>query len=153
MALQTVSHKFNHLIPSSDTEILILGTFVPEGEEDTDFFYGRPRNFLWHLLPLCWKQESLKESSLSLKQEFIQKKKIGFADLIETLEVPEGEELNTDDTMVDSHVTRWSDIVALIDTLPNLKAVYFTRKTFNGIPNMKVQLGVIAAHCKQKNIR
>lgn len=151
--MQTVHHKFNILIPSSDTEILILGTFVPEGEEDTDFFYGRPRNFLWHLLPICWKQESLKEAGLQQKQEFMSRKKIGFADLIDTLEVPEGEESNTDDTFVDTHVSAWNDIISLIETLPNLKAVYFTRKTFNGIPNMKVQLNLIAAYCKQKGIR
>ena len=151
--MQTVPHKFKKLLPAGDTEILILGTFVPEGEEETDFFYGRSRNFLWHLLPICWKQESLKEASLEVKQEFMRKYKIGFADLIDALEVPVGEEANTDDTFVDSSVSQWNNIPALIDTLPALKAVYFTRKTFNGIPNMKIQLSLIANHCKQKGIR
>ena len=151
--MQTVLHKFRTLLPPADTEILILGTFVPEAEEDTDFFYGRPRNFLWHLLPICWKQPSLKDAPLLLKQQFMQERKIGFADMIAALEVPEGEETNTEDTFVDSHVLHWNNIVALIDTLPALKAVYFTRKTFNGIPSIKVQLGIIALHCRQKSIR
>jgi len=151
--MQQVSHKFKSILPDADTQILILGTFVPEVEEDTDFFYGRPRNFLWHLLPICWKYESLKDSALVQKQEFMQKQKIGFADLIDMLEVPEGEEENTDDTFVDSHVLHWNDIISLIDTLPHLKAVYFTRKTFNGIPNIKGQLNLIANHCRQKGIR
>jgi len=88
-----------------------------------------------------------------LKQQFVQKHKIGFADLISALDVPEGEESNTDDTFVDSHVQQWNDIIALIKTLPSLKAVYFTRKTFNGIPNMKVQLNSIANYCKEQGIR
>ncbi|WP_207429440.1 hypothetical protein [Pedobacter sp. SYSU D00535] len=148
-----VAHKFKHILPHEGTEILILGTFVPEGEEDTDFFYGRPRNYLWHLLPICWKGQSLKEAPLSEKQHFMQKRKIGFADLIDALEVPEGEETNTDDAFVDTHVQQWNDIISIIDSLPALKSVYFTRKTFNGIPNLKVQMAVIAAHCKQKGIR
>jgi G:T/U-mismatch repair DNA glycosylase len=151
--MKLVSHKFRGVAPDSNTEILILGTFAPEVEEDTDFFYGRPKNFLWHLLPLCWDTDSLKESPLADKKLFMQKHKIGFADLIDTLEVPEGEEANTDDTFVDSHVLQWNDIISLINNLPALKAVYFTRKTFNGIPNMKTQLSSIAAHCRQKNIR
>lgn len=148
-----VKHKFKSYLPDASTEILIVGTFVSEEEEDTDFFYGRPRNFLWHLLPICWKQESLKDAPLSVKQQFMQNQKIGFADLIDTLDVPEGEETNTEDTFVDSHVSNWNDFIALIDTLPALKAVYFTRKTFNGIPNMKQQLNHIADHCRQKGIR
>ncbi|WP_207423354.1 hypothetical protein [Desertivirga brevis] len=148
-----VKHKFKNYVPAPETEILILGTFVPDVEEDTDFFYGRSRNYLWHLLPICWKQESLKEASLAQKQQFMDKYKLGFADLIDTLEVPEGEEANTDDTFVDSHISSWNDITALLESLPALKAVYFTRKTFNGIPNIKEKLSSIAGYCKQKNLR
>ena len=83
----------------------------------------------------------------------MQKHKVGCADLIDALEVPEGEETNTEDTFVDSHVLQWNNIISLIDSLPALNAVYFTRKTFNGIPDIKVQVTAIAAHCKQKGIR
>jgi len=148
-----VVHKFKHILPDAATEILILGIFVPEGEADTDFFYGRSRNYLWHLLPICWKGGSLKDAALSEKLNFMQKHKVGFADLIDALEVPEGEEINTEDTFIDEHVLRWNDIVSLIDSLPALKSVYFTRKTFNGIPNLKVQLTAVAAHCRQRGIR
>ena len=151
--MKAVSHKFKNILPASNTEILIVGTFAPETEEDTNFFYGRPKNFLWHLLPVCWNEDSLKESTLADKKEFMQRHKIGFADLIDALEVPKGEEANTDDTFVDSHVLRWNDIISIINDLPSLKAVYFTRKTFNGIPNMKSQLNIVAAHCRQKGVR
>jgi uncharacterized UPF0160 family protein len=79
--------------------------------------------------------------------------KIDFADIIDTLEVPEEEENNLDDTFIDNHASEWKNINNIIDGLPNLKAVYFTRKTFNGIANAKIQIVQISTYCKQKNIR
>jgi G:T/U-mismatch repair DNA glycosylase len=151
--MPVILHKFREHQVSPNTEILILGTFNPDIPDGPDFFYGRPRNFLWHLLPHCWGLSSLKESSLSSKQKFMTAYKIDFADLIHALDIPEGEESNVDDAFIDSHVNQWKDIKGIIDNLPNLKAVYFTRKTFNGIPNMRGQVNLIAEHCKQKNIR
>jgi G:T/U-mismatch repair DNA glycosylase len=148
-----IFNKFREHKVSPQTEILILGTFNPDSSEGPDFFYGRARNFLWHLLPQCWGLYSLKEASLSSKQEFMATYKIDFADLIDSLEVPEGEEANVDDDFIDGHVKQWKDIIDLIETLPNLKEVYFTRKTFNGIPNMKSQVNLVANHCKQRGIR
>ncbi|GAA4314305.1 hypothetical protein GCM10023149_10420 [Mucilaginibacter gynuensis] len=148
-----VLHKFRDHEVSAKTETLILGTFNPDIPGGPDFFYGRARNFLWHLLPECFNEPVLKEASLAEKQVFMARHKIDFADLIHALDVPDGEETNIDDDFIDSHVQQWKDIVSLMDTLPNLKAIYFTRKTFNGIPNMRVQVNAIAAHCKQKNIR
>lgn len=79
--------------------------------------------------------------------------KVDFADLIHSLEIPEGEERIVDDTFIDTHVKEWKNVIGLIDTLPNLKAVYFTRKTFNGISNMRIQVNLIADHCRQKGLR
>ena len=148
-----ILHKFRDHQVNPRTEILILGTFNPDIPDEVDFFYGRSRNFLWHLLPQCWGLEPMKDAALSDKKDFIAGYKIDFADIILSLEVPEGQEENTDDTFVDTHVKEWNDIVKLINSLPNLKAVYFTRKTFNGIPNMRLQINKVAAHCKEKGIR
>lgn len=148
-----ILHKFREHQVNPETEILILGTFNPDIPGGPDFFYGRTRNFLWHMLPQCWNIEPLKESSLLSKQEFMAAHKIDFADIIHSIDVPEGEESNVDDTFIDNHVVEWKDINALIESLPKLKAVYFTRKTFNGIANMRVQVIKIASFCKQKNIR
>lgn len=148
-----ILHKFSNHQVAADTETLILGIFSGETEEGTDFFYGRQRTFLWHLLPQCWNEEPLKEATYEQKREFMLRHKIDFADLIHAIEVPEGEERNTDDAFIDAQATEWKDIRALIDSLPKLKAVYFTRKTFNGIPNTKKRLGLIAAYCREKNIR
>lgn len=148
-----VLHKFRDYQVNPETEILILGTFNPDIEGAPDFFYGRTRNFLWHMLPQCWNLEPLKESSLINKKEFMAAHKIDFADIIYSIDVPESEEANTDDTFIDTHVLEWSDINKLVDSLIHLKAIYFTRKTFNGVANMRVQVAKIASHCKQKNIR
>jgi len=148
-----ILHKFREHQVNPQTEILILGTFNPDIPAGPDFFYGRTRNFLWHMLPQCWNLEPLKESSLLNKQEFMAAYKIDFADIIHSIDVPEGEESNVDDTFIDNHVQEWKDINALIESLPNLKAVYFTRKTFNGIANMRIQIIKVANFCKQKNIR
>ncbi len=148
-----VENKFKNYQVSPQTEILILGTFSHDVIDGADFFYGKPRNFLWHLLPISYGLTSLKESDLEVKKAFMAQYKIDFADIIETLNVPEGEENNLDDTFIDNHAFEWKNIHTLIDSLPNLKAVYFTRKTFNGIANAKQQIMQIAKYCNQKNIR
>lgn len=148
-----ILHKFRDHQVSPNTEILILGTFNPDIPTGPDFFYSRQRNFLWHLLPQCFGVPSLKNEPLPSKQQFMATYKIDFADIIHSLDVPEGTEGNVDDDFIDGHVSEWKDIIGLIDSRPNLKAIYFTRKTFNGIPNMRAQVGLIANHCNQKSIR
>lgn len=148
-----IQHKFNSHQLNSQTQILLLGTFNPDIPTGPDFFYGRPRNFLWHLLPQCWGLEPLKTATLPEKRAFMETYKIDFADLIQSLDVPAGEESNVDDDFIDSHVEQWKDIITLIITLPDLKEVYFTRKTFNGIPNIRAQVKLIADHCASNKIR
>ncbi|MBP9689335.1 MAG: hypothetical protein KBE91_06970 [Bacteroidia bacterium] len=143
-----VSHQVN-----PQTEILILGTFTHNHDHSGDFFFGRPRNFLWHLLPICFKQLPLKDSPLADKKAFMQKYKIDFMDVIETLEVEDGEEELLEEDFIDLTAKAFFDLIKLVDTLPNLKAVYFTRKTFNGMPNIKSEVTKLAKHCNDKNIR
>ncbi|EOR94292.1 hypothetical protein ADIARSV_2533 [Arcticibacter svalbardensis MN12-7] len=148
-----IFNKFKEHKTSPLAEILILGTFNPDTIDGPDFYYGRSRNFLWHLLPECWGVEDLKEAELKYKKAFMQQYKVDFADVIDALEIPEGEEENVDDAFIDSHVQQWNNIIGIIDTMPQLKAVYFTRKTFNGIPNMRAQMKLVSTHCLQKGIR
>jgi G:T/U-mismatch repair DNA glycosylase len=148
-----VYNKFKTYQPNPNTEILILGTFSHDVVDGADFFFGKSRNFLWHLLPISFNLPSLKEASLMHKQAFMDKHKIDFTDMIETLEVPEGEENNLDDTFIDTHAKEWKNIPSLIASLSHLKAVYFTRKTFNGIANAKKQIAITAQYCQENNIR
>ncbi|HRG59985.1 MAG TPA: hypothetical protein PK323_13605 [Bacteroidia bacterium] len=148
-----ILHKFRNHVVNPDTEILILGTFNPDIRIGPTFFYGRPRNYLWQLLPGCWVLPSLKNQLLPIKQNFMQQYRIDFADLIHSVDVPVNQADNFDDSFIDGQVNQWSDIIALIDSLSNLRAVYFTRKTFAGITNIHAQINAIQSHCIQTDIR
>lgn len=149
----TVQHRFlNHQI-NPETEMLIIGTFNPETpDNDAEFFYGRSRNYLWRLLPSAFGETDLKGASKKEKLEFIKQYKINLIDLIEEIQVEEGQDANYYDGYIDNKVTRWRNIIGIIDTLPNLKRVCFTRKTFSDIPDMKKQLDAIQKHCDNKGI-
>lgn len=151
--MPVILHKFRNHQVSPRTEILMLGTFNPDIVTGPDFFYGRQRNFLWRLLPMCWNLPSLKDEPLLSKKQFMATYKIDFADIIHSLDIPEGMEDNVDDDFIDGHVNEWKDIIVLINGLPNLKAIYFTRKTFNGIPHMRGQVTLIANYCQPRSIR
>lgn len=149
----TVTHRFaDHLI-NPETETLIIGTFNPETPTNTaEFFYGRSRNHLWRLLPTAFGEENLKGSTLEFKKRFISRYKIDFTDLIKEIQVDEGQEANYDDSYLDSRVTQWKKIIEIIENLPRLKRVCFTRKSFSDIPNMKLRIEVVAAYCDKQNI-
>jgi G:T/U-mismatch repair DNA glycosylase len=151
--MPNVYHKFRYHIVNPNTNILILGTFNPDGPDGPTFFYGRPRNYLWELLPICYNANSLRFVTLLNKENFMSQNLIDFADVIHSLDVPMGEEGNVDDIYIDDKVEEWKDIEGLIDGLENLTAVYFTRKTFQGIPNIKNKIVKIKDHCLQNGIR
>jgi hypothetical protein len=151
--MAVIKNKFRDHEVSMSTEILILGTFNPDTPDAPDFFFGRSRNYLWHMLPKCFGLAPLKDAPLSKKREFMAAHHLDFADLIEELEYEGEDDQYADEDLYDSHVHLWKDVIHLIDTLPHLKAVYFTRKTFNGIPNMRQEMKRISAHCLSKGIR
>ena len=151
--MTTVRHRFlNHQL-NPETKMLIIGTFNPEvADNAAEFFYGRSRNYLWRLLPIAFGEIDLKGASNREKLEFIIRREIDFIDLIEEIEVDEGQEANYYDGYIDSKVTRWKNIISEIDKLTNMKGVCFTRKTFSDIPNMKKQIDIIRLHCESKQI-
>ena len=88
-------HKFRDHYISKETKILILGTFHPEINNGADFFYGRPRNFLWSILPSCFDYPDLYHVTLQEKQNFMNEFCIDFADIIHSLNnLPPGQESN-----------------------------------------------------------
>jgi hypothetical protein len=58
-----------------------------------------------------------------------------------------------EEDFVDISAKTFYDLTALVDQLPKLKAIYFTRKTFNGMPNIKAEIMKLAQHCQSKQIR
>ena len=146
-----ITHRFRDHIINPKTEILVIGTFNPETEENiADFFYGRQRNFLWSLIPIAFNEVSLKGKSKEDKMRFIDKYKIDFIDLISEVEVEEV--ANYDDSYIDNKVSIWNEVKLKIEKLPDLKMVCLTRKTFSDIPNMKIKIDEIKEYCNGKNI-
>ncbi|MES2630226.1 MAG: hypothetical protein V4616_14795 [Bacteroidota bacterium] len=148
-----IYHKLHSYQPDPETRILIIGTWLPDRTDSPDFFYGWNKSFLWHLLPISFGRESLKDATLLEKKDFMKEFKVDFTDVISSLSVEEKDQNVADDSFVDASVEKWTDLIALIDSLPKLEAVYFTRKTFNGLPNIRVKVVEAAKHCLDKNIR
>ena len=149
--MKKIKHRFvDHKI-DVNTEILVVGTFNPETPENiADFFYGRQRNFLWTLMPTAFGENSLKGKSISEKLDFIRKHKVDFIDLI--CEVDVEEVANYEDAYLDSRVKIWTNVVSQLEQLPNIKKVFLTRKSFSGIPKMKIEIEKIKLFCEKKNI-
>lgn len=108
---------------------------------------------MWKLLPLSYSEENLKGAEPIEKIKFISKHKIDFVDLIEEVAVEKGSETNYYDSFIDSRVKKWKNITDLIDSLPKLKKVGFSRKTFSGIPNMKEKIEAIRLYAEKKGIQ
>lgn len=146
-----IRHRFiNHQI-NPKTEILVIGTFNPDTEENiADFFYGRHRNFLWTLIPTAFNENSLKGKPKDEKLKFIVKYRIDFIDLISEVEVDEL--VNYDDGYIDGKVIEWRNVISEISKLPNLKQAFLSRKSFGDIPNMKIRIDEIKSYCEVRKI-
>ena len=146
-----IIHRFiNHNLNPA-TETLVIGTFNPETKDNkANFFYSRPRNFLWTIIPTIFNETSLKGNTLEEKLKFIEKYKIDFIDLISEVDV--NEVTNYNDGYLDSNVTVWRDVISEISKLKNLKRVCFTRKSFGDIPRMKMKIDEIKNYCEVINI-
>jgi len=151
--MKTIQHKFKNYENEKNIEKLILGTFNPlTPENKADFFYGRSHNFLWNLLPQVFGNLKLKNTEKEERIEFIKKNKIGFLDLIAEVQVDDGHEKNYADDYIDAKVTKWHDFESFLKTHKDLKKVFFTRKTFKGIPNIANQIEYIKTICSNNKI-
>lgn len=148
-----IEHKFKDYKISNETNILIIGTFNPNiSKNEATFFYGRKRNFLWSLLPKVFDEESLKDKSTKLKLDFMHTYKIDFIDLISEVEIEKGRENDYSDEYLDNKILRWNNIIEIIKDNP-IKEVYFTRKTFSNIKNIKNKISNIEKYCNENKIK
>jgi len=89
------NHKFlDHpllleFLPIWETSILILGTFNPEDTYATgnqaDFFYQRPRNYFWPVLPTLYNHDGIERGDMLAQQNFLREKGIGLTDILRTI--------------------------------------------------------------------
>ena len=148
-----VNHRFRGRKGNPKTQTLIIGTFNPETpQNEADFFYGRPQNHLWKLLPLAFGENSLKRASLEQKQQFIDKHHIGFVDLINGVAVEPGQEANYSDDYLDSRVVNWNNVISIMVELHDLKRVCFTRRTLSGVPNIRAKVEEVEQYCSRRGV-
>ncbi|MEO6722812.1 MAG: hypothetical protein ABIN67_20765 [Ferruginibacter sp.] len=151
--MKIIRHRFLQYKIDLATEILIVGTFNPETENNpAEIFYGRSRNFMWRLLPIALGGEDLKQKDRTDKLNFIHAHKIGFVDLVAEVTVDIGSETNYNDSYIDSKVTKWRDVTGIMKQLLHLKKVCFTRKTFSDIPQVRKKVMEVERFCKEKGI-
>lgn len=153
----TIHHKFyDECIKSFlDREILIIGTFNPEIENnEAKFFYGRNRNYFWKILPKLWNEESLKGKDINFQKNFLEEKEIAITDLILSVKMEENQLDNFKDDNL-SNVVEWNTD-NIINNLKNSKItkVFFTRKTFNKSTEfIKKEINKIKEYCENNNIK
>lgn len=147
-----VKHRFlDHRI-DPQTDFLIVGTFNPDtGENPAEFFYGRPRNYLWKLLPGAFGHRDLRDASVMKKREFMRLNRVDFIDLIERVEVQLGEEANYSDHYLDKQSLCWRNIPNEIAGL-RLKRAIVTRKTFGDVPNIRQQVDCLADFFRSRDV-
>lgn len=148
-----IKHKFHSHQVSPEASILILGTFHPESTKSGEFFYTRPHNFLWTILPACFNHKDLKTSTLKKKREFMREKSIDFHDIIKGIQNINNEEDIISDKVLEKNILKFNDTINLLKSLKELNEVYFTRKTFNGIPRIATRIAEIRNYCVENNIR
>ncbi len=75
-------------------------------------------------------------------------------DIIKSVTVAQEEDLwDYDDAVLDAASPEWNDeIFKLIDSCQHLKTIVLTRKTFQGIPNIKSRVSVIQKYACNKGI-
>jgi G:T/U-mismatch repair DNA glycosylase len=163
LPLKIIKHKFLEHEIDPATETLIIGTFNPLADGNkAEFFYSRPRNHLWALIPLAFKEESLKQrkigneydEKINGKKAFIKRHHIDFIDLISEIAVEPGQETNYDDDYIDSKVPEWGwrDVVGEIQKLRSLKRACFTRRTLSDIPRMRKRIERIQSSCQDRGV-
>jgi hypothetical protein len=149
-----MKNKFADHQVNKTTRILLLGTFHADIKNKIDFFGGANENYLWAVLPGCFGQPSLKNSSLRHKQLFMKINKVDFADIISELdETHPRYGKGFGDEVLDATASRWTDLEMLAGHLPELEAVYFLRKTLNRVPRMENRIAEIRNHCVENKIR
>lgn len=105
-------------------------------------------------MPGTFGKPNLKGESDKRKLDFLKEHKIGVMDIIKSVTVAQEEDLwDYDDAVLDAASPEWNDeIFKLIDSCQHLKTIVLTRKTFQGIPNIKSRVSVIQKYACNKGI-
>ena len=167
------SHKFideeNELLPQWNSSTLIIGTFNPQNEfcpnNVAGFYYQRPRNYFWRVLPLIAGENSIENNNTAEQLDFLHKHKIGITDILVSINDAEEnneEHINLISTVKDNDIELFNEftwntqniIQYIIEN--NCSHIYFTRL---GNPDAMVnfnsfehQMRIIEDYCNENNI-
>lgn len=148
-----VRHRFGDFLPQGVRRVF-LGTFNPDAPcNPAEFYYSRRQNHFWRLLPEVYGLLSLRNAAVTEKKAFATELKVGFIDLIRSLDVPFGGECRYEDAYIDGKVAEWNDVPTLISNQKSIEHVLFTRRSFVDIPNIQNRINEIHALCKAKEIK
>ncbi|MFN4300286.1 MAG: hypothetical protein ACK4EX_11245 [Thermaurantimonas sp.] len=151
--MPVVRHRFGDFLPPG-VRWIFLGTFNPEAScNPASFYYSRPQNHFWRLLPEIFGMPSLKNAPSEEKKFFSEQLNIGFIDLIRSVIVPSDCECNFKDAYIDNKVIEWNNVTELLSDLKTIDQVLFTRKSFHDIPNIRKQIISIQSFCEEKGIK
>lgn len=85
-----IEHQFLHkdfFKPNWKADILVLGTFNPDGGKEVDYFYGRNRNKFWKAILLTFKLNDNSLTTFEDKLTFLMKHRIACMDMIQKVKV------------------------------------------------------------------
>lgn len=150
-----INHKFIKDNPIYGKEILIIGTFNPNIEDnEANFFYSRKRNYFWELLNEVFEETNNfeDENSIKNKKSFINNKNIELTDLIISVDINESNLGKYSDELL-INVEKWNtDEILYILKKQKTKKVFFTRKSFNKVNFIKIQIKRIEEFCLENEI-
>lgn len=150
-----INHKFIKDNPINGKEIIIIGTFNPNIEENkAEFFYSRNRNYFWELLNEVFEETNnfKDKNSIENKKSFINNKNIELTDLIISVDINESNLSKYSDELL-INVVKWNtDEILYILKQNKTKKVFFTRKSFNKVNFIKIQIKRIEEFCLENEI-
>lgn len=135
-------HKFEHYLGLEtidfEPETLIVGTFNPAlpAGNPSEWFYGRPGNYFWDVLPRLYGSPSLMGGAPAEWKQFCRQHRIALTDLISCIEDADTTNLKhnkilagfSDDAIAynfDDFV--YVDVAGLLRRHPSIRNVYLTR--------------------------
>jgi hypothetical protein len=168
-------HRFySELVPQQKPlKFLIIGTFNPSWDatnnNNASYFYGRSTNLFWCICPHAFNDNCLVDKRVNEWKEFCSKHNIGLTDIIrEVTNAEKGnleheqlltsfEDKNLDIKHAEKYVFDIEFNTKQINNLisesrAELKGVFFTRMTFNGINRIENEWRLIKSLCEKLNI-
>lgn len=166
-------HKFlnvdNELLPEWNSSTLVIGTFNPQNafcpNNIAEFFYQRPRNYFWRVLPLIAGEDSIENNDTEAQLNFLHKHEIGITDILVSINDADAnneEHINLISTVKDDDIELFDDLIWNTNNIiryiteNNCSHIYFTRL---GKPSANVevnsfehQMRIIEDYCNRNNI-